>query len=404
MKKILALFTAVLCLLMSSCAADSIEEYSLNKDITADETATYNFVNGQSQSPASYNAFTQCANDFSIKMLSEINKNENTFFASAALYSQLAFLENACDNDAKNQLKKIINNSTSMGDINDSMGYFLSRLNELNPENEYTLNVDNSVFFNEGTVVSTEFLTLNANFYNQNLFRLDYKDENTLNLINSYFPNKTFEKLNPDANLNCVANSEIKDQWLSGYSDEKIVKGKFNNTDIDFLTSTEYYLENENCTGFVKDFKNTPCKFVAILPDENTSINEFTESFNSQKFNEFLNSFNIFKTCKASMPEFKIENKYDFSDALKNLGVTDIFEKNANLGGLSFKEEGQVESILQNNSINITAAGANASKPNITNTVKNEEEYTVTLDRPFLFFIIDNESSVCLFSGILQTI
>jgi hypothetical protein len=59
--------------------------------------------------------------------------------------------------------------------------------------------------------------------------------------------------------------------------------GKFKKTE--FLNGTEFYISDKNCEGFIKDLKNTPSKFVAVMPKKG-GVDELLKKLDGYSFTE----------------------------------------------------------------------------------------------------------------------
>ncbi|MGN1138479.1 MAG: serpin family protein [Ruminococcus sp.] len=419
MKKIISVVCVFLCLLMlfTSCQSTTTltDSDNLMIDVKADDDATYNFVNGETSHPTSYNSYINAAGDFSFKMLASLyQSNRNVAYSPSALYSQLALLLNASGGDNQTEIKNLIGKNISIDALNQCSGYFLSRINALNNEdNKYYIDINNNLIFNDTKAVSTNFLLKNADFYNQGIFKIDYENEHSVNKVNGYLKERTSQKA-PDmassleGDMNAYSTAYMKDKWLYGYTNENITAKTFEssrgNVQANFMESTEYYIQGGNCTGFIKSFKNTPCKFIALLPNEGTSAYQLAKSLDSEEYNKILNSMSVFKTCKASLPQFSINETVDFKKALAKNNVDIMFTPEADFSNLSYNATAQVSSIVQNVDIDITQGGICTTKLSKAENTKKTPEYTVTLSRPFIFIIADNESNLPISMGIISNI
>lgn len=409
MKKTLALILVMLSIFLVSCGNISLSDYSITDKIVADDNSTYSFVKGETSTPAEYSTYSQNAQYFTFNVLSNLYDEENVTFSSGSLFASLCLLENATDSHTKTEIKNLVNPDVSLDTINICNGYFLSRIKELSMANNSNLTIDNSFFFNKDLVVSSDFLKVNANFYKKNLYQFDFTDTKATELVADNFNfSADFLSFSEKASINCVSLSTITSSWSDPYYTENIFEDVFygtkGNSNAKYMSSVEYYLQGKNCTGFIKNFYDTPCKFVALIPDEDVSIKEFTSRLTAQKYNDILDSFNVFTTCNAYLPQFSLTQETNFSDVLSKTGVCALFTQDGNLGGLSYNEKGQVQSVLQKTEINITAEGVNCNKPVNSDNSKKDPQFDVKLDRPFVFFIIDNESNIPLFAGIVSNI
>ena len=418
MKKLFIVILAVLISAAALCSCGSDElgpETDLTSKVGSDENQTYNFTNGETELPDTYTAYKTSAQGFSFDILRTMyKKNRNAFYSPAGLFGQLSLMENAAAGSSLTQLKTLVNKSLSVDELNYSSGYFYSRLASLSDSAENaSAEIKSAFYFNDGIPVGQEFTRRNANYYSQGLFRLDYSDSATLDKINSYISSQSggmFDSLMPSLDskkgIDLSSTVRFSDDWLAGFKGENVFSAPFKGSAATkktaFLSGTEYYLKSKGCTGFIKDFKNTPCKFVAILPDGD--IDTLIKKINYTTYEQLIDSMDIMTTCSVSLPAFSREFSGDLSDAVKDSGVTNIFNSKANFNSLSYGCKAKVGRIMQGAKLSITASGTNDGEPVISQYEKPEPKHEVKLDRPFIYMVVDNESYIPILMGVVSDI
>ncbi len=412
MKKLISLIlTAVISLsVLCSCATSPLGE-DLASSVKADEDTTYVYNKNETSAPTSYTSFQSAAISFSTKILSSmLEEDDNAVYSPAALYYQLSLLQNAMSGATQNSLKKLTGENAPVDDINDGSGYFFSRLETLSNfnKNRY-IDINGDIIFNDDVSVSQNFLLKNADFYKEGIFRLSFADNFFTDKVSSYFKtktnNKTRFKLSPDKScgITMFNSAYMSDSWLDGYSQEKTSSGKFNGVkgaqNAEFLNSVEYYLENKDCEGFVKDFKYTPAKFVALLP-KSGDVKKLASKLNSSAFLNVMDSMSVFKTCDTYIPKFSKKDTVNFADN-KSLR---FLKNEGNYSALSYGSKTKVSDIIQSFEINITNGGIGNGKITSSASTKKQPDKTVKLNRPFIFAVIDNESFIPVFMGAIQNV
>ena len=390
MKKLCVIISIILvAAILGSCALS--EGDSLSAKTKRDSSATYGFKKTETSSPATYPDFKSAATDFAFKLLRSSQKdNEDVIIPVAGLFESLAMLCNASSGETQKELKKLIAEKSSLTSVNEGSGYFVSRLEAVKSKNS-CVKLDNNIFFDNNTPVSGELLQKNVNYLNQGMFRLDFSDSASLDKADEYVKSrsggeadKLIKKLSKDMTLS--GTTVISDSWLGCFEDSS-----------DSLEGVEYLIKNKFCKGFIKDLKNTPCKFVALMPDGD--IGEMLGKLNSESYFKLLESMNIFKTAKVRLEGFKLEASRDFSDDVKKAGVSGIFD-NGDFAGLTFGKKASVGEIDQYCSVTINSAGVNTSERVKAKSEKIEAETELSFDKPYVFMIIDNESNVPIVAGI----
>lgn len=420
MRKLSLILCAVLLCasILCSCSGSTNPGEDLMNDTAADENLAFKFKNGETEMPTSYTSYKTYATDFAFEMLrSMYNSDGNTALASAGLYGQLSVLENGASDTTLREIKNLTGKNQPIDDLNACNAYFFSRLKSLGKsKNGSYLNINNNFFFGERVNPNQQFLQKNANFYKLNMFRMDFSDKDCTDKINDYVSTITNNNvktiLSSPVSESCdivtTSTSLMRDKWLSGYDRQDTSTAKFNGkngaVDAEYLTSTEFFLKGKRCTGFEKSFKTTPCKFIALLPNEDINIYKFIRDLNYDEYHAVTSSMNVFKTCKASLPQFSVKYEDSLNDALNKSGVYELFNQKGNLKNLALNFTGSVGNVAQSFSLDINAAGVGSGKAEISDAKKKSPEAEVILNRPFVFLIVDNESYIPIYAGIVAEI
>lgn len=391
--------------MLCSCAGAKTAGEDLTAKVTPSDSRYYSFTVGETGVPSAYNTYKVSAQGFALNLLNTMSEeNSNVFLSPMALYGQLGLLQNAANSATQREIKQLTGKNLSLEELNECNGYFFSRLEELSGESTY-ISLGADMFVNEGVIVSTEFLQTNADCYNQGIHRLK-RDESTAKKINEYLSEKAGRDMSTlfnsyDGDIDLASTAYFKDKWLNGYSTDSITTDTFGGNTATYMHSTELYLKGKSCTGFIKDYKNTPCRFVALLPNEGISVQELCESLTYEEYQNIINSMNIFITCEAYLPKFKASENIEYKDVLTDLGVSSVFG-DGDFAGLSFNQRATVSAVNQSLRFSVNAAGSDAKKPVFSGSAKIEAKKEVRLNRPFVFMIIDNESNIPIFEGIVS--
>ena len=103
------------------------------------------------------------------------------------------------------------------------------------------------------------------------------------------------------------------------------------------------------------------------------------------------------------MPRFRLEAAYDLIPALERLGVTEAFGGDADFGGITGAEPllGAVahKAYIDVDERGTEAAAATAVMIKTRAAVRPLQPVTMVVDRPFLFAIVDNSTSLPVFLG-----
>jgi serpin B len=103
------------------------------------------------------------------------------------------------------------------------------------------------------------------------------------------------------------------------------------------------------------------------------------------------------------MPRFRYEFATSLKPALSNLGIERAFDNRADFSGISDAPL-YISDVIQKTYINVEEEGAEAA--GVTSIIvglmsapRPAERKIMTLDRPFIYAIVDNRTGAILFAG-----
>lgn len=411
-KSLICILLCVLCLSLCCCGAK-------NQSLTADYTRSnavpvYNFFADESQTPENYQEFTAAYMDFAASLLKNSESDESVVLSPLSLYTVLSVTANGASGKTQREIEKALGQDLNISEINTFIHYLNERVKALNSEEGF-VNSANSLWIRDDYSVKAQFLQNVVNYYDSEVFRTELKAEE----INSWIENKTdgeikdmLSELDKDTALVLVNALLFDDEWVTPYEEGNIYNGSFKGTKgeetVKFMESNEMYIESKDAKGMIKSYKNTPCKFVAILPDEKISVDEYAASLSGAKLETILSSATGVNRCIAHLPQFELRNKLSLSETAKAMGMELMFTDEANFDALTMSEGLKVSDIMQEIFIKVSETGTKAGS-STTVTLKYSDSETqdfeeLKFDRPFVFMIVENESNLPLFIGTVKSI
>ena len=205
-------------------------------------------------------------------------------------------------------------------------------------------------------------------------------------------------------------------EWQDVYRKKDISEGTFTSLDgqkrkVEMMRSKEYaYFDDGYATGFRKNYTGGRYSFIALLPNEGVSLADYVKTLANtapEKVVKMLTSPQS-TSVQATMPKFGYDFELRLNDILIALGLSDAFDASkANLSKLGKCSDGSnlyISEVLHKTHIEVDERGTKAGA--VTSVAVNaeasmypEEIKEVTLDRPFVYIIFDNETSTPIFIG-----
>lgn len=211
--------------------------------------------------------------------------------------------------------------------------------------------------------------------------------------------------------LACLMNAiAFEADWGKKYEEYDIYEDSFTNADgteseVQMMDSTEQiYIEDEFFTGFVKPYKGRKYSYVALLPKKK-GPSFLKRSLDSINFTKLLGNKSRAKVY-VSMPEFRYDFGKELTNLFKKLGIQTLFTPQADFSPMSSTWL-KMDSILHKAHIEVDRKGTKAAAVTMGIVTAGcapvmEEVKTVTLNRPFIYAIVHNETGLPVFEGFMS--
>ena len=302
-------------------------------------------------------------------------------------------------------------------ELNAALGAYLAGKSE---GIQGTLHLANGIWFREREdfTVEPDFLQTNADCYQAGIYAAPFTDA-TLRDINAFVREHTdgmidgiLSELPPDAVMVLVNALAFQAEWRDKYEGYQVQDWDFTLADgsvtpVSLMRDTEWsYLETENAAGFLKPYQGGRYAFLALLPNEDSSLPELLASLTPSQLRDLAaNPQNC--EVRTGLPKFQLSYDADLTDLLPELGMAQAFDpENADFSRLGAVEGenlylGQVlhRAFIAVGEKGTRAGAATSVVVDATSAMPVEEPKTVLLDRPFLYAIWDTEANLPVFLG-----
>ncbi|MEA4832777.1 hypothetical protein SDC9_66535 [bioreactor metagenome] len=376
---------------------------------------------GRSSGIAADDEFISAAAGFSLDLAKIIiSGEENAMVSPVSVYLALAMTANGAAGKTRAEMEK------AFGMDLDKLNEYLCAYSAWLTPGVSQLKSANSIWFRDDSdrlYVEPDFLKTNARYYSAAAYKAPF-DSSTLKAINAWVSKNTdgmIDKLidEIDGNsimylINAVA---FEAKWQHKYETEDIEKGIFtaisgDSREADMMKSTEnLYISAKNATGFIKPYADGKYGFAALLPEVGTTPAALLASLDGDSFVSMIKSAEN-SSVASIMPAFKSEYGTNLISAFSQLGIKDAL----NSGTADFSKLGKstvgnifIGDAIQKTFISVdsegTKAGA-ATEIEMRNGCAQipEYEHSVILDRPFIYAIVDMNTGMPIFIGVLTDI
>lgn len=224
-----------------------------------------------------------------------------------------------------------------------------------------------------------------------------FDEDTALLLVNAlYLKNKWAKEFDPDA-------THEMDFHHAGGSDSRADYLQHFDTELS-------YLKGEGAQGAVLPYDDGRLAFFALLPNVYTdcdyNFGEWLNTLEGEALTQLINSREDAMFLRFAMPKFTAEWRGDLSEALSGMGLEDAFIPGAaDFSKMGDDPEGYyIDQVIHAAKIEVNEKGTEAAAATVVAAPAGAappppEGITLVLDRPFLYGIIDLQTSIPLFLG-----
>ncbi|MGN0485269.1 MAG: serpin family protein [Lachnospiraceae bacterium] len=361
--------------------------------------------------------------EFAVTLLKKADqKKKDTLISPLSATTALLLVENGASGSTQTQMQEAFG-GVSLEAQNRNLIYFSDQLID---NDAARLNMANALWLNksENFQMNEDYQSKMNKRFQAQIRQEPFSDE-TAQHINDWVSEKTngvvsnlvpMIRQNDQAYLiNALAFEAL---WQQAYEPEQISDGIFHAADgstkqVKMMSGTENgFLLDDTATGFMKNYKDG-YRFVALLPNEDIDIDTYLSKLSGAKFTTLLQNIRVWDTVQTKMPAFTVSDRQSFKETLQALGIKDVFDPNkAKLEGIGTYKDSHLylSDIWQKTHIEVNETGtkaAAATSAQIANdaaAAPSAQIQEVILDRPFVYAVIDEQTELPIFMGVVRQI
>ncbi|XP_032905314.1 leukocyte elastase inhibitor-like isoform X3 [Amblyraja radiata] len=359
------------------------------------------------------------------KHLDEQNRVGNIFVSPFSISVALALVYLGAKEKTATQMAQML----GFDEVKDVHLEFQKLQTELiNPNAKYSLKLANRLYGEKTYTFLPDFLAASLKHYQAGLGAVDFLKaaEAARQEINSWTEEQTAGKIQnvlekdivgSDTRLVLVNAIYFKAKWKDTFKKEDSFTGQFKlnqsiTKELEMMQQTGSFLYFHNREFAFKiielPYVQDELSMIILLPDDNNGLETLQRSFTLNRLRNWTNPKNMsWTSVQVTLPKFKLEEKYDLSSILPNLGMVDAFDsKKANFSGMSEGKDLSVSKVIHQSFVEVNeegteAAAATAVTMVLTSAMFSPEEFKA--DHPFLFFIRHAKTQSILFYGRLTS-
>jgi serpin B len=364
-------------------------------------------------------------NKFTLDLYSEYKTNKgNVFFSPYSISTALAMTYEGARGQTAEEIQKVFYFPKDSNIMREGYANLYTEINKT--DKKYQLDTANALWAqNDYSFREDYFKTIDEN-YNGKVTNLDFKTdtENSRITINNWVENKTKDKikdlipegiLTPDTRLVLTNAIYFKANWSSQFIAEDTAKSKFTlssgeSTPSEMMHQTSYfnYGETKDLQILEMNYLGNDLSMIIILPTEN-NLDSLENSISVSSLAKWKKNMDT-EEVQVSLPKFKFETKYLLAEDLKEMGMSNAFNKDlANFTGMWNKQRDEnlyISEVIHQTFIEVTEAGTEAAAVTAITTSESTDISSrpsrpkiFTADHPFIFIIQQKDTGNILFMG-----
>lgn len=344
---------------------------------------------------------------FAISFFKEVNrtagKGENVFASPYSAGVALSMLNEGAGGETKAEIDNALNGCSFRNDV-------------LEGGESVDVRSANSIWIDSNFSVRNRYVSLLQKDYNALVETLRFSDPATVRAINNWCSENTEGKI--DSIVKELTHGEVmlivnalyfKAPWENSFDPSLTAEADFNGlsktstVDMMYRKATYNYAEFQGCQFIELPYQGGEYSMFVVLPPEDMKIDAMLPYLNEKIYEEAVGMLAPVEV-KFRMPKLKVETEMLLNRTLQNMGAETMFTSAADLTGISESGPLAVSEVKQKCWLEVSEEGTEAAAVTsigvrLTAARPDFNVKTMTVDRPYVFFIADKDSLDILFAG-----
>ena len=349
-------------------------------------------------------------NDFALRAARELSRSESVYFFSPySIISAFGMAYAGASADTSQEIEQALGFTKV---LHEQMSVFMQDL-----ANTGQVSSANRVWLDETMHLNTDYQNTLQRFYNSTAETLDIKNDHEAarRIINSWSNTHTngkiptlLSELDPETRMIITNAVYFNAQWQSPFSKMKTTPEKFHDgkksSQVPMMKKyTNFQFGIFEGTKVISiPYKGGRISMLAVLPPEDRP--DALKALTANTLKWWISELQKYEV-DLWLPKFRTEKSYQLAEVFKALGVKKAFTDDADFSGISSSERLKIDSVIHKTFIDVdeekTEAAAVTAIPMMRATAAPIQTPRAVFhaDRPFMYFIMDNNTGTILFMG-----
>ncbi|HRS52266.1 MAG TPA: serpin family protein [Candidatus Marinimicrobia bacterium] len=361
---------------------------------------------------------TEADNNFGLKLFRQIAQtegNKNIFISPLSVSMALGMAYNGADGETRREMHSMLEfGDLTVEEVNQSYRSLMDLLTTADPK--VTFEIANSIWYRTGFSVLSEFLQLNANYFDAVIRALDFSRSDAADIINAWVNEKTHEKIptivespiDPRIVMYLINAIYFKGTWTYEFDPEKTKEATFFLGDNSQTTCK--MMSHKARHGYFADdqfqiadltYGEIGFSMTVILPNEGVNVDSIATIMTAESWAEWTSRL-VETDLNVFLPKFKTEYEIGLIPVLRALGMIQAFTTQANFTKINPDGNLLISEVKHKTFVDVNEEGTEAAAVTVIGfgrTSAGPQEIYFLVNRPFIFVLRENNTGTILFVG-----
>lgn len=352
--------------------------------------------------PSQDGSRTDFALTFFRNAVSAEDADANVLVSPFSAGTALSMLAEGADGSTRDELMTALGGKTFSGDI-------------LLPDSLADVRAANSAWLCSGFEVKDAYRNMLETSYSAWIQTKDFSDPFTKDAINAWCSDNTegripeiVDEISPDMVMFLINALYFKASWLHEFDGadtvDEVFHGSAGDNEVPMMnTSGRFrYAEYDGAQLIELPYKGRKYSMLVALPAEGVAMDKAVSCLSASAYETALDALEYRKVV-LSLPKFKFDTDMLLNSVLMRMGVRKAFDTDAEFSGITDTPVA-VNQVRQKCFVEVNESGTEAAAVTsiglrVTSASPVDIPVVMTVDRPFLFAIVDTAGDNILFAG-----
>ncbi|MBC8402812.1 MAG: serpin family protein [Candidatus Marinimicrobia bacterium] len=350
-----------------------------------------------------------------LQAISAIDSTGNIFISPLSVSMALGMTLNGASGQTYTDMKTTLELAgLSESDINQAYKSTMDLLMSI--DLDVITKIANSIWIREDFSVEEAFIDTNEFYFDAWIAERDFADPATLEEINNWVADNTNDKITEildripaEAVMYLINAIYFKAIWEFEFDKDNTAQADFyitpdNITSVDMmgLTADLNYYADDQVQVVDLPYGRGNYTMTVFLPKPEENLNELVAELDGQQLEHYLANLHL-KSGTVFLPKLKTHYKLLMKDVLMQMGMGIAFTRQADFSRINPDHDLFISRVIHEAFVQIDEEGTEAAAATVVEiggtSIGPSVEFTININRPYLFLIRERETGTILFMG-----